>query len=305
MSWRNGKVMVFMFGFVLVGLFMGKFLLTKGEADESLDIIISGIQYQESLVKSGEIEIAGKYYLSGFWLKKFGKNMVDPFPEREVRYSWKFDNNKLFLQEKTISPPEAAQKCLDVYTVFDGTTMTRFDTRIKEAVLSGYDPHMIGGNAAPPFQSLCLSISLGDSVSQAIKKGKTRLVGKEIIDGEINYVLEIESPSTIQKIYVIPSKGYRVKKILGSAGRNTWLDEVTEFKDYGEGIWFPVKSHEVQWTETDKGEKQQLQESWIEVKSLSLNVKIPDSVFKIELPPGTMVNDVNVGISYQLGGELR
>ena len=108
--------------------------------EPNLELIIQRIKHQEDLVRTGKIEVSGKFNISDFWIKKVGKRMVEPSPEKDISFSLQFDGKKFLCHEECLAPQTPTTKKLEEYSGYDGENfVTYYGVGRKEAAVSFYD----------------------------------------------------------------------------------------------------------------------------------------------------------------------
>lgn len=149
------------------------------------------------------------------------------------------------------------------------------------------------------------------------KDGSARIVGREIVDGDECFIIEIESKQTLSAgsecvnddlYWVNPSKGFTLPKIeyWGQGGvykEKTLLSEIrTQVRDYGKNIWGPEK---IKYTEYRIGNNtgklyKELEKTIVYQSDYVINSDVEPMDLKIKAPSGTRVHDEIADMEYTL-----
>jgi len=94
---------------------------------------------------------------------------------------------------------------------------------------------------------------------------------------------------------------YLIRKVVRSrsGGRFTDIEEVTQFKNCGKGIFFPEK---VSGRAGLRGEPFESQSETL-LSAIEVNAKLPPEVFRLRYPDGIMLTDAVRGTMYKVNSD--
>lgn len=154
-------------------------------------------------------------------------------------------------------------------------------------------------------------------LSEALKGARTKLMGKENIEGATCYVLEIYNEGEVpvlgggkevfqdrKKIWIDPAIGYKIRQRIDyfpNNNRERFLLKCKDFKQSGD-VWIP---HKVEATYLRYDEQRKKSSTFatliLELSECEVNGEIPDTIFSLELPKGTAVWDIRSDRFYKWG----
>jgi len=130
-----------------------------------------------------------------------------------------------------------------------------------------------------------------------------RLAGTDTVDGRTCYVLQgrvsrnpdADFPGYPVKLWIDPARGFAcVKREVRDLATGDIIEgqsyEVLELKQVGTGLWMPT--HVAYGNGAD-----------IRLTAVTVNDPVPDGVFTLSFPEGTVVTDKVLGIRYRIGRE--
>jgi hypothetical protein len=125
---------------------------------------------------------------------------------------------------------------------------------------------------------------------------ESELDGEDCLLLSCNYI----TSSGGQRIWVVPSKGYCIKKVEITSDGKTLEEYTTTLSEYSPGIWW-IDSANVLFPRTKS-------EIHLSLENVSVNEPIDPKVFTLggtDIPIGTRVIDTIVGVSYIYGEGYR
>ena len=161
------------------------------------------------------------------------------------------------------------------------------------------DRQRILSNDLLEYQSV-LGHTLKEKILQSAKKGYYFTTENETMNGD-NFVLltcDYVDVGMALKIWVVPSKGYCIKK-MQNIYKDKVVDEyITTLREYSPGLWWFDTVQAMSWKQEEESPRRSLR---LSVNSLIFNEPIGSNVFTIagtDIPYGTKVKDEIFGIKY-------
>ncbi len=286
--------------------------------DVSLETILQGIEYNDSLLRNAKgtfiVKVQRGEFLevptpvAGTEVKLASSKTIETlfyaidYEDQRIRCNiecFKDDGTGILTEEKKAYVSQRAFDGVKRYTLHDTQLqMISAGSVIPEAS----DPDSFGLTYTP--------VHTGYRWGQLLRKMAVELKGTETIDGASCYVLEFtkgdEIPSKV-KVWVNPENGYRVERRLTQSSRGGSEVYDVEYKEFPDGARFPVKGRKRWFTiksdgtiKVDMSFVMSVDES---AQQLEVNGNLADSLFAIDPPKGTMIVNLDTRISYVKGKE--
>ena len=164
------------------------------------------------------------------------------------------------------------------------------------------DKDKAGMNDMLKYQTV-LGVTLKQNIIKSAKNGYYFNTKNESVDGDDCVLLSCYYPEqkVTLKIWVVPSKGYCIKKMQQSTMDKVYEEYVTTLKEYSPGIWCfdTVKANYQDLHEEDNSATIELS-----VESYKFNEAIDPQIFTIagtNIPSGTKIIDKITGLKYVYG----
>jgi hypothetical protein len=144
--------------------------------------------------------------------------------------------------------------------------------------------------------------ALKTTVLACAKRNEFFTVRREALGGENCFLLECEfpKPQIVQRVWVVPSKGYCIKK-QQLLQRGAMFEEYTAtLKEYAPGLWWFESCKAIARGGPSEGDAPSTTED-VSVDSLTLNEPIDAKTFTLagtDIPPGTRVWDRIANLNY-------
>jgi len=261
----------------------------SSEKGMDLEIILSGIQYYDSLIKSGEGDVTYRRIQTA-GLTDAGSDMTHEY-------------HLIFNQRKTrMDIPEHIlgklhfPKLTYINTEGKGEWKIQYDksrthytySTTSNGTFRDWDPRWI-----------MTTIWQEGSVYEHLKKGNFKVKQKQNLGKIECYVLE--NPDREEKIWIAPDLGFRFLKYehkfalevdLPRRGMKKGTPMVTRrwasYQKYGEA-WFPKQTTTEASFIDEKGQEHLLSKTQHETKNFRLNHKIPKKRFTIKIPEDAQI----------------
>jgi hypothetical protein len=141
---------------------------------------------------------------------------------------------------------------------------------------------------------------LGESLAEC----EIANIGQEKWQGHECYFVEaIQSDGAKAEVWIDPEIGWRARRLrIYGRDDSIWCDTSAEFKDYGNGAWFPVEGVFKIYSNDPTSEKLILaSERKLKVEQVKVNADLTQKDFEIQYPRGTRVTLYDTGESYIAG----
>lgn len=286
---------------VILYLLFINFPLAFSSEEDSLDleIILSGIQYYDSLIKSGEGDVTYRQIIA-FTPRgsKIPKGKMPEMREETHKYHLTFHRHKtrmdipehfvgkLHFSKRTVITDEKGEWVTTYHD--DHISGYHYSTKSSLAYMD-WDPRIL---LKIPWRSK-------GTVYKYLKKKKFKVKQKESVRRIECY--RLETPDGKERIWITPDLGFRFLKYereTKSRGVPGWVEMkkgtplVTRrrvyYKKYGEA-WFPKKAIREWFFIDEKGQERRTEREQYELKNFRLNHDIPEKKFTIEIPEDTQI----------------
>jgi len=120
---------------------------------------------------------------------------------------------------------------------------------------------------------------------------------------ECYYIEAVQPDKARIKAWIDPNAGYRARhsQFWGPNG-SIWYEASAEFKDCGNGVWFPVKGvFKLYGNDTSTGKRVVSIENRLKVEQVKVNADLTQKDFEIQFPHGTSVYVHTLNASYIAG----
>ena len=279
--------------------------------EDELALIIEGIEFSESFLSNGRIELSSRLEIIDDYDKKSGavtrsylmnQDFIWIFKDRKWRieqqmqdFRGEYYNIQVFDGEKKVDLFIGASAKMSTVS----SSETRYvPTRYVRAYGSPGE-YML--NLIP--DDLTSGIASG-FLSEALRNcQKIELIGTESIDGMdcsvIKFVHFMEIPEEFKNIeiseeelkisgslWVVPSKGYRVIKSKVHGIGSQYVRIAEDLREWSEGIWLPTRGSYIRSSIIDGKVMVKVDFS---INNVELKKEISEDFFQLEFPPGTAV----------------
>lgn len=294
-------------------------IATFASNDEIIELIIGGIKYHNTIVKSG----MGNIHWSSRSYPASGKKT----PIRNIDILLAFEGNKIRCEttEKNCRRINKFGKELKFSTIekiaYDEQKMTLMwitmpdDGNMKHMRTRGSISHSLEGfghmvNSYNPktwgldYHFSELGRALFEDKTAKMKPLGFKMINREVIDGEKCYLVMWGDNRNYEKIWINPKKCFNIQRY---EWRQDWVEEdgtrvndlivvSNKLREYLPGIWLPASRKRQIFVVNPETGKLELgyEMSWTASKDYKLNIDVPDGLFVIEFPPGLEVRDARL-----------
>jgi len=263
--------------------------------DLYLEIILSGIQYYDSLIKSGEGDVTFReifpFVPGGI---KIPKGKMPEMREETHKYHLTFYQGKtrMDIPEHLVGKLRFAKLAIvndekgEWMIIYHGDRISGYQYGTKPSLAYIYwDPRTI---LKIPWKSK-------GAVYEYLKKKKFKVKQKENVRKIECY--RLETPDGKERIWIAPEQGFRFLKyerdeevkrddpdwIERKKGTPLLVRSFVSYQKYGEA-WFPKKAIREWFFIDEKGQERRTEREQYELKNFRLNHDIPEEKFIIEIP---------------------
>ena len=292
----------------------------------NLEDILRGIEHYQFLLKSGRGVMLVKDITTDAGKKdtlsrlKLGrqKNMntyeeIVVFIEDTASYS--FEDTKFRyeakLRQKTWDGKREREEKSEIQQAYDGETLGQLKTSPDGISATLFPNPNMGGTYRPPFNprewafyTFAAHLAKHETVLDHIKSNRPELVGTEMVDGDLCYVIKLspkghpDSQKPDNRIWVDPEKGYGLVKLQFSYKDSLYVNTI-KYKEISKDLWVPYyHARKAYHIDPDTGKKILMSEQTMEITDFQANADIPDDVFKMKFEKGTQVFDVRTRKPY-------
>lgn len=260
-----------------------------------LELLIEGVKFNDSLVKSGMGHIIMITTLGFDEIDTVGgelrKDSTILMKDKTTKIFYAFkDEKERYDTEMVIHYPDSQSSIHKVELVFDGEKTMQFDYGLLERAHACIRPgNLVKDIASKVFWGITIN---GEPIGEFLQKPEAQLIGKELINNDTCYIVEAK-PDGVERHWINPVKGYRVQKI--ELRYNVLSITMIDLTQYLPNIWYWKKISS--WVYKVNGnEKVLVGKRIIEMSDdFKINVDVPDSIFCIKLPVGLKWFDSRIG----------
>jgi hypothetical protein len=285
------------------------FRATGAEGDLK-QFVLDAVRRNESLFKNFEVEFVLH------WYDPEGKRLEPPGVDRfvtEERWHYAREGNKIYGEFGTDWSNGYSESGTQVY---DGNLMRFYRQDLSSGLIQSRRKFP---TSAVPDRFTNLYRNVGDLtmseflLASTIKK-VTSCEGKGMRGFLVEVIHKDTSPDNPleQKIYFDVDKGMvpvvvETYRLSLSSQQAVLVDEVLEFERVTEEIYFPRKARLLWYSpqkEADAGQPKKLlleDEVRVDVSRIRVNADLPETMFRLDYPPGTSVYDETLDLSYRVG----
>ena len=265
-----------------------------------LEVILSGIEYYDSVIHAGEGDILYKRTQTA--------GLVDPGHNRTYNYHLTFDQGKTrmdipeSIQEQVYKIPKQTYisihgrgEWIIQYGKFRGKPYARYSygSRSPSGRYQDWDPRHIMTTMWP-----------GGTFCEHLRKGGFKVKQKQDIGKTECYILENTNG---ERLWIAPEQGFRFLKYeskfplqidLPNRGiKKGALSIERRWVSYGKygAAWFPKHSTSEWSIVGEKGQEHLLVRSQHDTKNFRLNHDIPEEKFAVEIPDGARIRVSELG----------
>jgi len=257
---------------------------TKTASDMDMEAILSGIQYYNSLIQSGEADMTHTMIQKGAPMaEKMNGNLMNG----TYKYHFMFDRNKMRMDREQAETDRFRRY---TYIYFTG----QWEWEMSEEYVNGKSSilYIYNTTVRSKFEQRDPRDYGEFDRDRFLNKNDFRVKGQEKIDNIVCYVLEHKNGKT--RFWIAPEQGFRVLKTeyeyslgphyKGEDGKERYGIErnFISYEKHGE-VWFPkAVDHRIYYIDK-KGQKQLMVNYKTEAKNIRLNHQIPKEKFAIDL----------------------
>jgi hypothetical protein len=211
---------------------------------------------------------------------------------------------------------EGAREYIDV-TQYDGTLYLgkpfRYVAANSGEVSKRWTPNENKGDifSKPYKHAWPVPIDFGMTLGRREKKFGESLAECEITNirqekcegHECYFVQAVQSDGSKADVWIDPEIGWRARRgrFWNSRG-SLWYEATAEFKDCGNGAWFPVKGvYKLYGNDPNSGKRIVSNERKLKIEQVKVNADLMQKDFDIQYPRGTRVCIFDTGESYIAG----
>jgi len=269
-------------GSFLMIIQLSAFSATKTASDMDMEVILSGIQYYNSLCRSGEADMTHTMIQKGAPMtEKINGILLNG----TYKYHFMFDQNKMRMDREQLESDRSRRY---TYIYFTG----QWEWDISEEYANGKSSvlYIYTTTDRSKYEQRDPRGYGEFDLKRFLNKDDFRIKGQEKIDNIVCYVLENKNGKT--RFWIAPEQGFRTMKAeyeysLGphkEDGKQLYGFEhnLISYEKHGE-VWFPkTVDHRIYYIDK-KGQKQLMTNYKTEAKNIRLNHQIPKEKFAIDL----------------------
>jgi len=265
---------------------LSAFSATKTASDMDMEVILSGIQYYNSLIQSGEADMTHTMIQKG---APMAEKMNGTLMNGTFKYHFMFDQNKM-RTDRDQNQTKSDRFRRYTYIYFTG----QWEWDISEQFVDGksYIMYIYTTTERSKYQERDPRNYGEFDLNRFLNKDDFRIKGQEKIGNIACYVLENKDGKT--RFWISPEQGFRTLKAeykyslgpryKGEDGKETYAIErnFISYEKHGEA-WFPKSvNHRIYYIDK-KGQEQLMTNYKTEAKNIRLNHQIPKEKFAIDL----------------------
>ena len=258
-----------------------------GGTANKLEHIIEGIEFSESFLLNGRIELSSRLEIIDDYDKESGAVTQSYLMNQD--FIWIFKDKKWRIEQQM--KDSNGNEYYNIQ-VFDGEKKTDLNVDIKMATISNdsrYASTMHGRMYGSPRHYMLGLFGRG-TVSEDLKKcQKVELIGTEKIDSiDCSVIKFVYDKKYSGSLWVAPSRGYRVIESDFHIGSIQCIRLARDLKEWSEGVWLPTRgSFRVNLLKD--GEVIPQVKVHFSVNNVELKKEISEDFFQLKFPPGTAV----------------
>ena len=284
------------------------------ELRKQVEFIVAGNETALGAIKSGRGIVTVRWSAKNYEYEKDEKSWVLK-KEQKSRHKVEFwhKGDKVRSEESFFREGEETPLQTSIYLHLPDKKWTY---GVGETTASIDEPRPLSLTTAPvpqaffPHHGIDLDYYLNRLLSR-VQEGAVEMKISEMEDGLFRIFIKTIEGSDYGEEYIEfdPQKGFVITRMESFDRSELLKRERTdryecEWKDYGNGIWYPVKLNTSTVT-VDDGERKEVIETTLVVESYEPNVPVSDDLFtaaSLGMKPGTEIYDNIVGINYRYKG---
>ena len=275
------------------------FLASISVFANDVELTIEGVKYNDSLIKSGKgnLVVSLEYTEEGKEIYQTGPNIVRRDKTYHIFYAF---------NEAGKIRCDLGEEGKPMRSINDGETVIRFVHQRKILENGDVDEFWIGRIYQNPrvinifLDPLYWGIYYdGRRAGQVLEERSPRSVGRELIDGEMCEVIEINPPMQLSgkhRFWIAPGKGYRIlKQEITNPGDSRRIVFHTRYKKLPGDIWLPWGSYYINYFLDKEGKETALTKWSMEMKDFVVNKDLDEKLFEFDTSEVREIFDERIG----------